>query len=105
VLGGVRLCDGTQLSVVTGIDDHSRYCEIAKLVARATANLCDALIEGLSRHGAPEEILTLNGRGVHRKAGLRTIPEMDSLLRPVPPYSFGYAPYCVLQTVLMAMLR
>jgi hypothetical protein len=40
VLGGVRLCDGTQLSVVTGIDDHSRYCEIAKLVARATAKPC-----------------------------------------------------------------
>jgi hypothetical protein len=63
VLSGVRLLDGTQLSVVTGIDDHSRFCVIAKLVARATARpVCDALIEGLSRHGVPEQILTDNGR-------------------------------------------
>jgi len=31
VMGGVRLVDGTQLSVVTDIDDHSRFCAIAKL--------------------------------------------------------------------------
>lgn len=37
VMGGVRLVDGTQLSVVTGIDDHSRFCVIARLVQRATA--------------------------------------------------------------------
>jgi transposase InsO family protein len=63
VLGGVRLSDGTQLSVVTGIDDHSRFCVIARLVARATARpVCDALIDGLSRHGVPEQILTDNGK-------------------------------------------
>jgi transposase InsO family protein len=76
VLGGVRLSDGTQLSVVTGIDDHSRFCVIAKLVARATATpVCDALIEGLSRHGAPEQILTDNakvftGRLAHKPANV-----------------------------------
>jgi transposase InsO family protein len=63
VMGGVHLCDGTQLSVVTGIDDHSRFCVIATLVARPTARpVCDALIEGLSRHGVPEQILTDNGK-------------------------------------------
>jgi transposase InsO family protein len=63
VMGGVRLTDGTQLSVVTGIDDHSRFCVIAKVVPRATARpVCDALIEGLSRHGVPEQILTDNGK-------------------------------------------
>jgi transposase InsO family protein len=63
LLGGVHLADGTQLSVVTGIDDHSRFCVITKLVARATAKpVCDALIEGLSRHGVPEQILTANGK-------------------------------------------
>src|SRR6266542_5615011 len=63
VVGGVRLTDGTQLSVVTGIDDHSRFCVIAKVVARATARpVCDALLEGLSRHGVPEQILTDNGK-------------------------------------------
>ena len=63
VMGGVRLTDGTQLSVVTGIDDHSRFCVIAKVVPRATAHpVCDALLEGLSRHGVPEQILTDNGK-------------------------------------------
>src|SRR6266516_6663177 len=47
VMGGVRLTDRTQLSVVSGIDDHSRFCVIAKVVPRATARpVCDALIEG-----------------------------------------------------------
>jgi transposase InsO family protein len=63
VMGGVRLTDGTQLSVVTGIDDHSRFCVIAKVVPRATARpVCDALLDGLSRHGVPEQILTDNGK-------------------------------------------
>ncbi len=63
VMGSVYLGDGTQLSVVTGIDDHSRFCVIAKLVQRATAKpVTDALLEGLSRHGIPESILTDNGK-------------------------------------------
>lgn len=37
VMGGMRLPGGSQLSVVTGIDDHSRFCVIAQLVVRATA--------------------------------------------------------------------
>jgi transposase InsO family protein len=63
VMGGVLLEDGTECKVVTGIDDHSRFCVIAKLVYRATAKpVCEALMEGLSRHGAPEQILTDNGK-------------------------------------------
>lgn len=63
VMGGVRMKDGTQLSVVTGIDDHSRFCVIAKLVPRATAKpICDALLDGLKHHGIPEQILTDNGK-------------------------------------------
>jgi transposase InsO family protein len=63
VMGGVRLSNGIQLSVVTGIDDHSRYCVMAKLVERATARpVCDALLEALNRHGIPEQILTDNGK-------------------------------------------
>lgn len=59
VMGGVRLTDGSQLSVVTGIDDHSRFCVIAQLVVRATARpFCDALIEGLAWYGLPSQILT-----------------------------------------------
>lgn len=63
VMGGVRLSDGSQLSVVTGIDDHSRFCVIARLVPRATSRpICDALLAGLSRHGVPDQILTDNGK-------------------------------------------
>lgn len=63
VMGGVLLSDGTELKAITGIDDHSRFCVIAKLVQRATARpVCDALLEALSRHGVPEQILTDNGK-------------------------------------------
>jgi transposase InsO family protein len=63
VMGGVVLSDGTECKVITGIDDHSRFCVIATLVHRATARpVCDAFLEGLSRHGVPEQILTDNGK-------------------------------------------
>jgi len=63
VMGGVYLADGTEVKVVTGIDDHSRYLVCARLVARATARpVCDALRHALSVHGVPEQILTDNGK-------------------------------------------
>jgi transposase InsO family protein len=63
VMGGVRLADGTGLSVVTGIDDHSRFVVCARLVARATARpVCQALLGALAGHGVPEQILTDNGK-------------------------------------------
>jgi transposase len=39
VMGGVELDDGTELKVVTGIDDHSRFCVAAGLVTRAESKL------------------------------------------------------------------
>lgn len=63
VTGGVRLTDGTEASIVTGIDDYSRFCVSAKVVARATARpVCDALAEAMRAHGVPEAILTDNGK-------------------------------------------
>ena len=63
VMGGVYLTDGTALSVVTGIDDYSRFCVLAKLVPRATAQpVCDGLLQALGAHGVPESILTDNGK-------------------------------------------
>ena len=59
ILANVKLATGIRVSVVTGIDDHSRFCVIAKVVARATARpVCDALLEALNIHGVPEQILT-----------------------------------------------
>jgi transposase InsO family protein len=63
VMGSVLLTNGIQVSVITGIDDHSRFCVIAKVVPRATARpVCEALLEALNTHGIPEQILTDNGK-------------------------------------------
>lgn len=63
IVGRFYLTDGTEVKVVTGVDDHSRYCVCARIVARATAKpVCDALLFALKQHGAPNEILTDNGK-------------------------------------------
>jgi hypothetical protein len=63
VVGGVRLCDGSEAKIVSGIDDHSRFVISAAVVARATARpVCDALEAAIARHGAPEAVLTDNGK-------------------------------------------
>ena len=63
IVGRFYLADGTEVKVVTGVDDHSRYCVCARIVARATAKpVCDALTFALKQHGAPNEILTDNGK-------------------------------------------
>jgi hypothetical protein len=59
----VHLGDGVEVKVITGIDDNSRFVVSAKVVARATARpVCEALLEALSRHGVPEQVLTDNGK-------------------------------------------
>ena len=63
VMGRVKLTDGSEAKVVTGIDDHSRFCVSALVVARATAKpVCDALGLAMRRHGVPDQILTDNGK-------------------------------------------
>jgi hypothetical protein len=37
IVGGVRLADGSEAKIVSGIDDHSRFVVSAAVVARATA--------------------------------------------------------------------
>jgi hypothetical protein len=52
-----------EAKVITAVDDHSRYCVIAKVAERATARaVCLALAEALVRFGVPEEITTDNGK-------------------------------------------
>jgi transposase InsO family protein len=68
IVGGLRLVSVVtgelrEAKVVTAVDDHSRYCVIAKVVERATARVvCLALAEALVRFGVPEEIITDNGK-------------------------------------------
>lgn len=68
IVGGVMLVDPAtgelrEAKVVTGVDDDSRCCVIAKVVLRATSRaVCLAFAEALVRHGVPEEVLTDNGK-------------------------------------------
>lgn len=63
VVGGVRLVDGSEAKIVSGLDDHSRFVISAAVVARATARpVCDALVAAIERHGVPEAVLTDNGK-------------------------------------------
>jgi hypothetical protein len=52
-----------EAKMVTGVDDHSRFCVIAKVVERATGRaVCAALVEAMARFGVPQEILSDNGK-------------------------------------------
>jgi transposase InsO family protein len=68
IVGGVWLVDPTtgvlrEAKVITGVDDHSRFCVIASVVERATGRaVCLALAAALARFGVPEEILSDNGK-------------------------------------------
>ncbi|MGV0781710.1 IS481 family transposase [Mycolicibacterium sp. XJ775] len=63
VVGGFPLADGTSAKALTGIDDHSRMCVCARLMTRErTRAVCDGLREALATYGAPEQILTDNGK-------------------------------------------
>jgi len=63
IVGGLFLSDGSEAKVVTGVDDHSRYCVIASVVRRATGRaVCLAFAQALQQFGVPEEVLTDNGK-------------------------------------------
>ena len=68
IVGGVMIADPRtgelrEAKVVTGVDDHSRFCVIAAVTERATGRaVCLALAAALVKHGVPEEILTDNGK-------------------------------------------
>jgi transposase InsO family protein len=63
IVGGVMLADGWKASIVSGVDDHSRFCVSAYVVRRATARpVCDALAKAMRAYGVPAQILTDNGK-------------------------------------------
>ena len=63
VVDGVRLVNGWKASIVSGIDDHSRFVISAHVVERATARpVCDALAKAMRSFGVPQEVLTDNGK-------------------------------------------
>lgn len=60
---GFALADGVHLSLLTGVDDHSRFCVCAAVLQRADArSVCRAFSAALGQHGVPDQLLTDNGR-------------------------------------------
>lgn len=68
IVGGIQLVDTAtgelrEAKIVTGIDDHSRFCVMAGVVERATGRaVCLAFAQALAAHGVPEEVITDNGK-------------------------------------------
>jgi Integrase core domain len=67
VMGGLVLADGGKGKLVTGIDDHSRFCVAAGVIQRATARaVCRVFTAALARHGIPRGAADRQRQGVHR---------------------------------------
>jgi transposase len=59
IVGGAFSAGGTEVKIVTGVDDHSRYCVICQVVVRATGRaVCLAFAAALRKFGVPAEVLT-----------------------------------------------
>jgi transposase InsO family protein len=87
IVGGVELVDPAtgkvrEAKVVTGIDDHSRFCVCAAVVERATSRaVCLAFAQALARFGVPEEVLTDNGKQFTDRFGGRGEVLFDKICR------------------------
>ena len=56
IMAGVKLVDASELKIITGLDDHSRFCVSAMLVPRATGRpVCEALAAAMRTDGVPDE--------------------------------------------------
>ena len=63
VVHGFALSDGTAAKALTGIDDHSRFCVSARLMARErTQAVCDSFSSAMRAYGVPVQVLTDNGK-------------------------------------------
>jgi len=63
VTASLFLADGRECKVITGIDDYSRFCVIATVVARAIGRaVCLAFTTAMAEYGIPAEVLSDNGK-------------------------------------------
>ena len=85
VTASAFLADGTEVKIVTGVDDHSRFCILVRAVMRATARpVCLAFVEAMRAYGIPEEVLTDNGKvftGRFHKPGVAVEVLFDRICR------------------------
>ena len=62
-VGGFPLAAGRSAKALTGIDDHSRVCVSARLMAaERTRAVCDGFADAMRAWGVPEQVLTDNAR-------------------------------------------
>jgi transposase len=85
VTASAFLTRGAEVKIVTGVDDHSRFCVIAKAVMRATARpVCLAFVDAMRTYGIPGEVLTDNGKvftGRFHKPGVPVEVLFDKICR------------------------
>ena len=85
VTASAFLTSSAEVKIVTGVDDHSRFCVIARAVMRATARpVCLAFVEAMRTYGIPEEVLTDNGKvftGRFHKPGVAVEVLFDKICR------------------------
>jgi Integrase core domain len=63
VTGSVFLADGTECKLISGIDDHSRFCVTAVVVRRAAGRaVCRAIVAAKRIYGVSDEVLGDNGK-------------------------------------------
>jgi transposase InsO family protein len=68
IVGGIELVNVAtgelrEAKIVTGVDDHSRFCVMAAVVEHATGRaVCLAFARALAAYGVPEEVITDNGK-------------------------------------------
>lgn len=87
IVGGLPMVDVRtgevwEAKVVTGVDDHSRFCVMATVVPRATGRaVCLAFAQALLRFGVPEEVLSDNGKVFTDRFGKRGEVLFDKICR------------------------
>jgi transposase InsO family protein len=85
VTASAFLAGGGEVKIVTGIDDHSRFCVLATAVMRATARpVCQAFTDAMGVYGIPQEVLTDNGKvftGRFHKPGVPVEVLFDRICR------------------------
>ena len=86
VTGSVFLADGTECKLISGIDDHSRFCVIAVVVRRATGRaVCRAFVAAVHVYGVPDEVLSdIQRQAVHR-AVRQAAPGRGAVRADLPP--------------------
>lgn len=85
VTASLFLADGRECKIITGIDDHFRFCVIATVVSRATARaVCLAFVTAMREYGIPAEVLSdIQRQAVHRT--VRQAPSRRGTVRADPP--------------------